>query len=171
MAPKILSVVGRSGSGKTTLITRLIPYFVEADIKVGTVKHTHHNVEFDKPNKDSWRHRAAGASQVLLLSDEKMALFRDREHESDLRQITKRWFSDFDLVVSEGFKDENCLKLEVARKGNRKRPLYLTHSYNIQALICDYAPPKESIPVFSLEEPQNAFHWICKELDLIRPND
>ena len=171
MALKYFSIVGRSGSGKTTLITKLIPYFFEIGLKVGSVKHAHHNVEFDKPGKDSWRHRIAGCSQVLLLTNKKIALFGDLEHETDLRQIVNRWFSDFDLVISEGFKREECLKLEIVRKENNKKPLYLTASYNIQALICDYPVRTEEIPVFSMDKIQKIFQWICGELNLNRQDD
>ncbi len=166
MSLKVISIVGRSGSGKTTLITKLIPYFTELGLKVGSIKHTHHNVTFDKPGKDSWKHREAGSSQVLLVTGKKMALFSDLPESFTLNQMAERWFSEFDVVISEGFKNENCFKIEVSRESNNKEPLYLTPSYQIQALICDFPKQSEKIPIFPLHEPRLLFNWIVKELDI-----
>ncbi len=66
--PCILSIVGKSNSGKTTFITNLITLFCQSDIKVGTIKHTHHDLIFDQPGKDSWKHRQAGSSRVMVIS-------------------------------------------------------------------------------------------------------
>ncbi|MCP4753361.1 MAG: molybdopterin-guanine dinucleotide biosynthesis protein B [Proteobacteria bacterium] len=165
MSPKLISFVGRSDSGKTTLLTRLIPLFSELGLKTGTVKHTHHQVEFDQPGKDSWKHRQAGSSRVLLLNDAKLALFADLAAQPSLREIANEWFADFDLVVSEGYKNEECLKIEVYRQANRKPPLYPNPAFDIQALVSD-ASPSIPLPHFGLDDAQGVFQWICRQLKL-----
>ncbi len=163
--PKIISIIGRSGSGKTTLITRLIPLFCEAKLKVGTIKHTHHQLEFDQPGKDSWKHSASGASQVLLMSGDKIAVYTEAQPQQPLSEIVHQWFPDFDLVICEGFKNQDCLKIEVYRQSNLKPPLYLDPTFDIQAVISD-TPPPQSFKHFNLKEVKAIYSWITGKLDL-----
>ncbi len=165
METKLFSIVGRSGSGKTTLITRLIPYFVKRGLKVGSIKHTHHDVVFDKPGKDSWRHEQAGSSQVLLVANDKMALFGEFDGKSNLSDISHRWFKGFDLVISEGFKNQDGLKIEVIRKENGRTPLYTDPGYKIQAIISDY-DIDSVLPVFDLNDEKSIFDWLCQQLEV-----
>ena len=133
MNPLYFSIVGRSGSGKTSLITRLLPLFVDLGLKVGTIKHTHHDVKLDKQGKDSWKHNQAGSSQVLLITNNKMALYTDFDPETSLAEICQRWFQDFDLVISEGFKNQDGLKVEITRKENNRTPLFSDPLYLFRA--------------------------------------
>jgi molybdopterin-guanine dinucleotide biosynthesis adapter protein len=165
MKPKLFSIVGRSNSGKTTLITRLIPLLVRRGLKIGTIKHTHHNVLLDQPGKDSWKHADAGSSRVLLLSAGKMALFGEADDPSRLPDIGQRWFADYDLVISEGFKNEDCLKIEITRKANDKPPLFLDPEYRIQAVVSDY-PITTDRPVFGFEELEPLQQWLIMMLEL-----
>jgi molybdopterin-guanine dinucleotide biosynthesis adapter protein len=165
MKPKLFSIVGRSNSGKTTLITRLIPFFVRHGLKVGTIKHTHHPVLLDQPGKDSWKHANAGSARVLLLSAGQMALFGEADDATRLLDISQRWFSGYDLVISEGFKNEDCLKIEITRKANGKPPLYLDPTYRIQAVVSDY-PIATDLPVFGLDEPEPILQWLIATLEL-----
>jgi molybdopterin-guanine dinucleotide biosynthesis adapter protein len=165
MPPKLVAIVGKSNSGKTTLITRLLPLFSQSGLKVGSIKHTHHQVELDKPGKDSWKHRSAGSSRVLLITGSNLALFSKVDSDPTLKELAELYFSDLDLVVSEGFKNEDCLKLEIFRSSNNKSPLYLDPNYQIQAVICD-SPPKVSIPVFGLDDIQEIYVWICRKLNI-----
>ena len=75
MSCRTLAFVGRSGSGKTSLILRLIPEFIKLNLRVGTLKHTHHIQSFDQPEKDSWKHRQAGSEQTVVLSDKEIGIF------------------------------------------------------------------------------------------------
>jgi len=163
MSPKLIAIVGKSNSGKTTLITRLIPLFCEIGLKVGTIKHTHHHVELDKPGKDSWKHRRAGSQRVLMLTGSNMAMFADLKSEPTLMELASTYFSDLDIIISEGFKNEDCLKIEVFRAANEKSPLYLEPEYQIQALITDQ-PLDAPIPVFGMDDIKEIFQWICRKL-------
>lgn len=165
MSTKLFSIVGRSGSGKTTLITKLIPCFVNLGLKIGSIKHTHHEVILDKPGKDSWKHGAAGSSQVLLITGDNMAVFGKTERESTIRELCDRWFTGFDLVISEGFKNESCFKIEVTRKENNKPPLFLDPSYHIEGIVADY-PVQTDLPTFGSDEVETLFNWLCEKLNL-----
>lgn len=165
MEPKLISFVGRSNSGKTTLITSLIPLFCQLGLNVGTIKHTHHQVEFDKPDKDSGKHKRAGSSQVLLLSNSKMALFSELKTQPSLLEAVAKWFPDFDLIISEGFKREGNFKIEVYRQSNNKTPLYLDPSFDIKALVSDF-PLRIPLPYFHLNNVQGIYDWICQQLQI-----
>jgi molybdopterin-guanine dinucleotide biosynthesis protein B len=113
---KIFGFAGWSGSGKTTLIEKLIPLFVERRLKVSLIKHAHHSFDVDQPGKDSYRHRHAGCSEVLVSSSRRWALMHE------LRGAPEPEFSDLvgnlapcDLLLVEGFKREKLPKLEVYR--------------------------------------------------------
>ena len=165
MPTKLVAIVGKSNSGKTTLITRLLPLFTQSGLNVGTIKHTHHQVELDRKGKDSWKHREAGSSRVLLLTDANLALFSKMDSMPKLKELAGTYFSDLDIVVSEGFKNEDCLKLEIYRMSNGKTPLYQDPDYQIHALISD-SVPDVSIPTFGLDDIQEIFTWICEKLDI-----
>jgi molybdopterin-guanine dinucleotide biosynthesis protein B len=165
MPCKTLAFVGRSDSGKTTLITRIIPELKKLNLRIGTVKHTHHNVTFDQPDKDSWKHRKAGAEKVLLLSEVEMALFAERDHQLSIDEMRDKWFSDCDLLIIEGFKNAPVLKVEVYRTGNPKTPLYLDPSFSIDAIVTD-APPPFPAPNFSFDEIDDLIEWLCRKLSL-----
>ena len=162
MKVKYVSFVGRSNSGKTTLITRLIPILRSRNLKIGTIKHTHHNAEFDKAGKDSWRHRQAGSEQVVLHSQNQLVLYTDQPPAQSLSETVDRWFSEFDLVISEGFKNEAGLKIEVYRESTGKTPLYIDPVYDIQAIISD-THPGVSVTVFDFEELEAICDWILEK--------
>ena len=165
MTCKMVAFVGRSGSGKTTLLTKIIPEFKKRDIKVGTIKHTHHDVTFDAIGKDSWKHRQSGAGKVMLLSDREMAFFSAQEKKISLDEIRDKWFSDCDLLLIEGFKKSAVLKMEVYRTENKKTPLYSNPVFSVDAVITDANPPFP-IPHFCLDEIDKIIEWICDKLSL-----
>jgi len=118
----LVAVVGYSGTGKTTVITRLIPELKKRGLRVGTVKHDVHGFEIDKPGKDSWRHKDAGASMVLISSPYQMAMVRDVDHDSKLDELETH-FSGVDIILAEGFKNSGAPKLEVFREEVQKEPV------------------------------------------------
>ena len=122
---KIFGIAGWSGSGKTTLLEKLIPQFTARGLKVSVIKHAHHGFDIDRPGKDSYRHREAGASEVLLACNDRWALMHERREEGDvtLDELLSR-LAPCDLVLIEGFKQEPVPKLEVYRPENGKPPLF-----------------------------------------------
>ncbi len=165
MPCKMIAFVGRSGSGKTTLITRLIPELKKRNLRIGSLKHTHHSESFDQPGKDSSKHRQAGADQVMLLSGHEMAIFRGISKEHDLQHIKDTWFADYDLLIVEGFKYEPGFKIEVYRAENKKSPLFTNPAFGIDALVTDADPPFP-VPRFTFDQVDKLVQWICTRLEL-----
>ncbi len=122
---KIFGIAGWSGSGKTTLIQILIPELVSLGLKVSTIKHAHHRFDIDKPGKDSFQHREAGATEVLIGSRNRWALMHELrdEEEPDLPELIQR-MSPVDLLLIEGFKRGDHPKLEVYRESLGKPMLW-----------------------------------------------
>lgn len=119
---EILGVAGWSGSGKTTLITGILPLLRAAGLTVSTVKHAHRGFDLDRPGKDSFRHREAGAGEVLLIGDRRWALLVE-EAEPALEALLPR-LSPCDLLLVEGFKSHPHPKLEIHRPALGKAPLW-----------------------------------------------
>lgn len=117
MASPILSFVGRSNSGKTTLIERVIPELTRAGYRVATVKHAGHGFELDTEGKDSWRHKQAGASAVVVVSNGSMAMFADVSKEMKVEEVRDRFLDNqTDLIIAEGWKSEGYPKIAVVRE-------------------------------------------------------
>jgi molybdopterin-guanine dinucleotide biosynthesis protein B len=142
---------GFSGAGKTTLIECLIPRLMAAGLRVSLIKHAHHRFDIDKPGKDSWRHREAGASEVLVASTRRFALLHELrdEEEPKLASLLTR-ISPVDLVIVEGFKFEAHPKIEVHRAENGK-PFLFPDDANIVALASD-AQPDTKLPLIHIDE-------------------
>ena len=116
MAVPILCFVGRSNSGKTTLIERLIPELVRAGYRIATVKHAGHGFDLDTEGKDSWRHKRAGASTVMVLSRGSLAMFSDVSEEIKLAELRDRFLDhSVDLILAEGWKSEGYPKIVIIR--------------------------------------------------------
>ncbi len=156
---KVFGFAGYSGSGKTTLIDRLIPLLMRRGLRVSVIKHAHHEFELDQPGKDSWRHRKAGAREVLVSSARRWALIHENEGEQEpsLAQQLGR-FSECDLVLVEGYKTAAIAKLEVHRAVNGKPWLYCADA-NIAGIVTDQIP-RTSLPVFGLDEHQGIAQFI-----------
>ena len=136
---KVIGFAGWSGAGKTTLLTRLIPHLIAKGLRVSTLKHAHHEFDVDVPGKDSWRHREAGAAEVLVSSGKRWALMHELRgaDEPKLPELLAR-MSLVDLVIVEGFKRELHPKIEVYRAANGKPPLFPDDSH-IVGLATDTA--------------------------------
>ena len=116
MSTPVLCFVGRSNSGKTTLIERLIPELVKAGYKVATIKHAGHGFDLDTEGKDSWRHKRAGASTVMVLSKGSLAMFSDVDDDIHISDLRDRFLdSSTDLIIAEGWKSDNFPKIVVVR--------------------------------------------------------
>ena len=112
---QVLGLAGWSGAGKTTLIAILLPELVARGWQVSTVKHTHHDVDLDRPGKDSYRHRQAGATEVMVAGADRWALMREHPgQEPPLAELIAR-MAPVDLVLVEGFKSSPIAKIEVFR--------------------------------------------------------
>ena len=123
----ILGFIAHSGTGKTTLLTQLIPTLKKHNIRVAVIKHAHHNVEIDKPGKDSYRLRKSGADQMIISTNERVAYIKETPAQAMSFEQTVAMLdhSIIDLVLIEGFKNENYDKIELYRASQNKR-LYQT---------------------------------------------
>jgi molybdopterin-guanine dinucleotide biosynthesis protein B len=137
---RVIGFAGWSGSGKTTLIVKLIPALIARGLSVSTLKHAHHSLDIDKPGKDSYLHREAGAREVLVTSAKRWALMHELrdEDEPSLADLLSR-LSEVDLIIVEGFKRGAHVKIEVHRAEVAKPFLFLGDP-NIVALVSDTPP-------------------------------
>lgn len=134
---KVFGFAGFSGSGKTTLIEKLIPLFVASGIRVSLIKHAHHTFDVDQPGKDSWRHRQAGCTEVLVSSAGRWVLMHELRGEAEpALEEQLRHFSPVDLVLVEGYKREAIPKLEIYRPSVGK-PLLCREDAHIVAVASD----------------------------------
>jgi molybdopterin-guanine dinucleotide biosynthesis adapter protein len=149
---RIIGLAGWSGSGKTTLITKLLPRLIARGIKVSTLKHAHHGFDLDQPGKDSFFHRAAGATEVIISSAKRWAILHElrEEPEWDLRGLVAK-MSPVDLVLVEGFKRDAFPKLEIHRAANGK-PLINPDDPHIVAIASDVVLPQPRLPVVDLND-------------------
>ena len=152
MSMRVIGLAGWSGSGKTTLITKVIPVLAGRGLKVATVKHAHHDFDIDQPGKDSWLHRAAGASEVIVASSRRFALIHELRGapEPPLEDILAK-LSPADLIIVEGFKRHAHPKLEVYRASVGK-PLLYPDDDCIVAIASDAPLPQAPLPVLPFDD-------------------
>jgi molybdopterin-guanine dinucleotide biosynthesis protein B len=136
---KVIGLAGWSGAGKTTLLTRVIPHLRERGLRTSVIKHAHHTFDVDVPGKDSWRHREAGAEEVLVSSGHRWALMHELRGapEPRLPELLKK-MSPVDLVVVEGYKNEPHRKIEVYRADNGK-PFLFPDDAGVVGIVSDVA--------------------------------
>lgn len=162
----LLGFCAFSGTGKTTLLTKLLPVLDAAGLRVGVLKHAHHDFDIDHPGKDSHDLRHAGAEQMVIASSKRMALIKEREtsdNEPDLNEALALLDpSTLDLVLVEGFKREPFAKIELHRPSLGK-PLLFPKDNNIIAIAVD-APLKDidtNIPCLDINNIEAIAHFIC----------
>ena len=162
---RIFGLAGWSGSGKTTLLTAIIPALTARGISVSTIKHAHHEFDIDKPGKDSWRHREAGAREVMVSSARRWALMHEARgaDEPPLEELVER-LSPVDLVLVEGFKRHAHPKIEVHRPALGKTLLY-PDDPEIVAIAAD-EPLAAPIPLLPLGDPGAIASFIADHLGL-----
>lgn len=148
---RVIGLAGWSGAGKTTLMVKLLPCLIARGRSVSTLKHAHHRFDVDKPGKDSWEHRRAGASQVLVASGARWALMTElrRAKEPTLPELLGH-LDPVDLVIVEGFKRDAHPKIEVWRAANEK-PWMHPDMPGIVAVASD-APPPYDLPRVALDD-------------------
>jgi molybdopterin-guanine dinucleotide biosynthesis protein B len=149
---RVIGLAGWSGSGKTTLLARLLPELIRRGISVSTMKHAHHEFDVDQPGKDSWRHRTAGATEVLVASAHRWALMHEHRGAREPTAIElMAHMTPVDLLIVEGFKRENHDKIEIHRRetGN---PLLHPGDPHIVAVLSDEPLPDCPLPVIDIDD-------------------
>ena len=149
---RIIGLAGWSGAGKTTLVAKLIPSITARGLKVSTLKHSHHAFDVDQPGKDSYMHRMAGATEVLVSSQNRFALMHELRGapELTLPELIAR-LSPVDLVIIEGYKRDPHPKLEVFRASVGK-PLIHPDDPHVVAIASDVALPEMRVPRVAIDD-------------------
>ncbi|EMG7912363.1 TPA: molybdopterin-guanine dinucleotide biosynthesis protein B [Enterobacter cloacae] len=158
----VLAIAAWSGTGKTTLLKKLIPALCARGIRPGLIKHTHHNMDVDKPGKDSYELRKAGAAQTMVASRERWALMTETPDEAplDLAYLVSRMdHSTLDLVLVEGFKHEAVAKILLFRSDAGHDVSVLTLDEHVIAVASDVALDVE-VPVLDLNDEDKIAEFI-----------
>ncbi|WP_027340688.1 molybdopterin-guanine dinucleotide biosynthesis protein B [Halonatronum saccharophilum] len=135
----IVSIVGWTNSGKTTFMTKLITEMKGRGYRVGTIKHNAHRVVVDKPGKDSWRHKKAGAEEVIISSADRLIMIKDVEEEPSVAEVVDGYMSsDLDLILVEGDKEGDHPKIEIFRPSSYDEPIF--NSNEVLAQIINKEP-------------------------------
>jgi len=166
MTMKIFGLAGWSGSGKTTLIVKLIPEFVSRGLTVSTMKHAHHKFDIDVPGKDSYEHRQAGASEVMISASQRWALMHEVGDidEPSVDELIAH-MSPVDLLLVEGFKWHSHLKMEIHRPSIGK-PLLQKDDSEIIAVASDEALAGLSVPMLDLNDVNGIADFILDRCSL-----
>ena len=166
MSMKIFGLAGYSGSGKTTLMVQLLPLIVGQGLSVSTIKHAHHDFDVDQTGKDSYKHRTAGATEVMVSSAKRWALMQEHraQPEADLDDLLLQ-MTPVDLVLVEGFKRDLHAKLEIVRGDNAVPNLCKTDP-NVVALASDRPWPDVNCPVLALDDPHAIAAFVLRHCDL-----
>lgn len=164
---KVIGIAGFSGSGKTTLIEKLIPVLVNEGLRVSLIKHAHHEFDVDQPGKDSYRHRHAGCSEVIVSSSKRWVLMHELRGaaEPSLQEQLKR-FSRCDLVIVEGYKNEPIPKIEVHRHDGHT-PLLFPEDPNVVAVATDEILDT-ALPQLDIDDAEDVARFLLQYLGLNR---
>jgi molybdopterin-guanine dinucleotide biosynthesis protein B len=163
---KVVGICGWSGSGKTTLLEGVIAALKAQGQRVSVIKHAHHRFDIDHEGKDSWRHRKAGAFEVLVASSKRLALMREFEEEveHDVHQLIAELTPVADWVLVEGFRHADLLKVEVWRAEVGEAPLYPADPY-VTAVATDrpeVLPVPTGLPVLPLSDAAAVAQWLMQ---------
>jgi molybdopterin-guanine dinucleotide biosynthesis protein B len=162
--PPIVSIVGKSSTGKTTFLEKLIREISNRGYKVATIKHSHHSISFDDPNKDSWRHARAGAVATMVSSTTEIQVIKPLEKELTLEELARNLGEEYDIILSEGFSRGNAPKVEIHRK--ESGPL-LENANNLLAVVTD-EPLETEARQFALDAVKGVADLL--EETFIKPN-
>jgi molybdopterin-guanine dinucleotide biosynthesis protein B len=166
---KVVAFAGFSGAGKTTLIEQLIPLLRQQGLRVSVVKHAHHGLEPDQPGKDTWRHREAGAYEVVAASPQRMVLMREFERPTKLtvHDLIRALHPGVDWVLVEGFRDCNLMKIEVWRASTGRPARYPDDAF-VAAIATDspgQMPETTLRPVLNLNDAPAVAAWLLDNQD------
>ena len=163
---KVMGIVGWSGSGKTSLLVELLPLLRERGLKVSTMKHAHHRFDVDTSGKDSYMHREAGASEVLVVTSSRWVLMHEsrEEPEPSIEELIQR-MTPVDLLLIEGFKTHPHPKLEIHRASEGK-PLLCPEDADIVAVATDQPLGSLPIPQLDLNDPRAIVAFILAHTGL-----
>jgi molybdopterin-guanine dinucleotide biosynthesis protein B len=161
---KVVGFAGYSGAGKTHLVERLIPALKARGLRVSVVKHAHHKFDIDHQGKDTWRHREAGAFEVVVASRHRLALMREFEREAQLtvHHLLAELYDGVDWVLVEGFRDSDLPKIEVWRAATGQ-PVRYPDDVFIFAIATDQPgqlPESTLRPVLDLNDPPAVAQWL-----------
>ncbi|MDW6023695.1 molybdopterin-guanine dinucleotide biosynthesis protein B [Mesorhizobium sp. BAC0120] len=171
MTLRVFGITGWKNSGKTTLTERLVAELTRRGYRISTVKHAHHDFDIDREGADSYRHRAAGAAEVAIVSDRRWALMHElrSEDEPKLDAILAR-LSPCDLILVEGYKREGHPKIETRRLGAKDTAPLTAADPSIRAVAADHAVEGERVPVFALDDIASIADFIVAETGLPLPD-
>lgn len=162
---KAIGFIGYSNTGKTTLIEKLIPILRARGLAVSAIKNAHHGFDMDRPGKDSYRYRAAGAGQVLIATGQRWALLTETPQGAATLDELLAQLAPCDLVIIEGFKSEGRIpRIEVRRTTNTEPPLF-PHDPNVIAVAADHAVDTR-LPVLDLNDAANIAAFVVDHLKL-----
>ncbi len=161
---KVVGFAGYSGSGKTTLVEQVIRALRQRGLRVSVIKHAHHQFDVDQPGKDSWRHREAGAFEVLVASNRRLVLQRQYEQtaEPKVHHLLAQVYDGVDWVLVEGFKHSDLPKIEVWRPESGQPQLYPEDPF-IQAIASNAIAQVQATtlrPVLDLDHPEQVAQWL-----------
>ena len=164
---KVIGFTGYSGAGKTTLDERLIPELRQRGLRVSVVKHARHGFDIDRPGKDTYRHREAGAFEVVVASAKRLALMREFEVETELsvHTLIAELYDGVDWVLLEGFRDSDLLKIEVWRASQAKPARYMADDF-ITAIATDSPnemPAPTNLPLLDLNNVAAIAAWLLSQ--------
>jgi len=162
---KAIGIIGYSNTGKTTLIEKLIPLFRARGLTVSALKNAHHGFDMDRPGKDSFRYREAGAGQVLIATGQRWALLTETPQRAASLDELLALLAPCDLAIVEGFKSEGHIpRIEVRRTTNTEPPIF-PHDPNVIAVAADH-PIETSLPVLDLNDAAKIAAFITERLQL-----
>ncbi len=163
----VVGFAGFSGSGKTTLVEQLIPKLKLKGLRVSVVKHAHHRFDIDHEGKDTFRHREAGAFEVIVASDKRLALMREFEVPSrpSVHHLLAELYEGVDWVLVEGFKDSDLQKIEVWRALSAKPARYPEDDFIVAVATDspDQLPAPTGLPVLDLNDASAVADWLVAQ--------
>jgi len=161
MSIKIIAFVAKSGTGKTTLVEKVIAELKQRNYRVGAVKHDAHRFEIDHPGKDSYKFSAAGADTVLLSSPDKLALIRKHAESPTIEELLDTYFTDEDIVLTEGFKKSSLPKIEIHRPEHNDTLICRGEHYDPTLVaVASSAQLTLDVPVLNLNDPVSVTDFI-----------
>ncbi|WP_315708847.1 molybdopterin-guanine dinucleotide biosynthesis protein MobB [Brenneria uluponensis] len=169
--PPLLAFAAYSGTGKTTLLKQLIPLLKNSGIRVGLIKHTHHNMDIDTPGKDSYELRKAGAEQTLVANTERWALMTEtpKQQEPDLHYLASRMdTSTLDLILVEGFKQEKIDKIVLFRRAINRSFTDIIDSFTLA--VASDEKLNTTLPLLDINQPTHIASFISHWLEAKKNN-